>query len=190
MSNGKLGAIPPKNSKILAVDPGVHGAIAYVERNLQGKPVHICIQDILTRGHLYGRLLDIDRITKELDGLPIPDIVIFEEPLAVYSQPTRKTPQVSTSSHTLKVSLVNFGRLQSVIETLTGIQEWSSVHPGVWKKSMGLTKSKRKSLALARLNFPVALDLLSRVGDHDRAEALLLAEYAHWHVWQTGNHPT
>jgi len=184
MSNGKLGARSPKNSKILAVDPGVHGAIAYVERNLQGKPVCICIQDILTRGHVYGQLLDIDRITHELNGLPIPDIVIFEEPLAVYSQPTRRTPQINTSAHTLKVSLVNFGRLQSVIEALTGIQEWRSVRPGVWKKCMGLTKSKRKSLELARLSFPVALDLLSRLGDHDRAEALLLAEYAHWHLWQ------
>jgi len=175
-----------QSSKILAIDPGIHGAIAYVERDDRGKPVQICLQDVFTRDHPYGRMVDVDRMLKELDGVPEPDLILFEEPFAVYSQPMygRRTPQISTSAHTMKVSLVNFGRLQTVIEKITRIDSWYTVPPGVWKKAMNLTSNKQTSLLLARNRFTIAEDLLRRTKDHDRAEALLLAEYAHWHLWE------
>jgi crossover junction endodeoxyribonuclease RuvC len=46
----------------------------------------------------------------------------------------------------------------------------------VWKRSMGLDSSKSVSLDKARLQFPTAD--LDRKKDHNRAEALLLAEYS------------
>lgn len=50
------------------------------------------------------------------------------------------------------------------------------VQPGVWKRKMGLTsKDKEASRRKAIQLFPRAS--LSRKKDHDRAEALLLAEY-------------
>ena len=183
---GKITTMSTQSSKILAIDPGVHGAIAYVARDDRGKPVQICLQDVITRDHPYGKMVDVERMLSELDGIPEPDLVLFEEPFAVYSQPMygRKTPQISTSSHTMKVSLVNFGRLQTVIEKITSIDNWYTVHPGVWKKAMNLTSNKQTSLIHARNSFELAQDLLKRTKDHDRAEALLLAEYAHWHLWQ------
>jgi len=174
-----------QSSKIIAIDPGVHGAIAYVERDDRGRPIRVCLQDIITRNHPYGKMVDVDRMLKELDGIPGPDLVLFEEPFAVYSQPARhgQVPKISTSAHTMKVSLVNFGRLQSVIEKVTGVSEWQTVHPGVWKQAMNLTSNKQISLIHARSSFAIVQDLLMRKSDHDRAEALLLAEYAHWHLW-------
>ena len=46
----------------------------------------------------------------------------------------------------------------------------------VWKRSMGLDSTKSVSLDKARLLFPTAE--LDRKKDHNRAEALLLAEYS------------
>ena len=175
-----------QSSKILAIDPGVHGAIAYVERSKSGAPVRICLQDVVTRDHPYGRMVDVERMLEEMDGMPEPDLVLFEEPFALYSQPTRSrtNAKISTGAHAMKVSLVNFGRLQGVIERISGISTWHTVHAGAWKKALNLSRDKQKSLDLARSHFPMANDLLMRKCDHDRAEALLLAEYAHWHLWQ------
>jgi crossover junction endodeoxyribonuclease RuvC len=61
---------------------------------------------------------------------------------------------------------------------------YDTVHPATWKKAMGLSgekgeklaAKKARSLALARRLFPDAD--LDRSKDHNRAEALLLAEWA------------
>jgi crossover junction endodeoxyribonuclease RuvC len=50
------------------------------------------------------------------------------------------------------------------------------VTAAVWKRSMGLDATKGLSLDKARLLFPTAE--LSRVKDHNRAEACLLAEFS------------
>lgn len=165
---------------ILAVDPGVNGAVACVERNSKGKPIRVFLQSILTREHPFGPIVDTERMLSDMDGMPIPDIILFEEPFAVYAQ----RGKITTSARTIKVSLTNFGRIQSVVERVTGIYDWLTVQPSVWKSVMGLTKDKKKSLALARELFPMAADLLTKVKDHDRAEALLLAEYAYWNFFR------
>jgi hypothetical protein len=51
------------------------------------------------------------------------------------------------------------------------------VRPAKWKKTMGLTDEKGMARAKAVQMFPNVGHLLSRVKDHNRAEALLLAEY-------------
>lgn len=52
------------------------------------------------------------------------------------------------------------------------------VDPSVWKRAMGLSgKDKNVSRSKAVQLFPRAGPRLSRVKDHNRAEALLLAEY-------------
>lgn len=167
-----------KNSRILGIDPGVDGALAYVERDSRGRPVKVLVQDILMRPCPYAPVVDTCAMSLALKDMPTPDIVLFEEPFAVYASGGK----VKTSARTLKVSLVNFGRLQGVIEAATGITDWHTVAPSVWKKALGLSSHKGMSLALANEIFPFAADLLTRKGNHNRAEALLLAEYAHWHL--------
>lgn len=51
-----------------------------------------------------------------------------------------------------------------------------TVHPAKWKRAMGLGKDKAVALAMARRIFPTAD--LSKKCHHNRAEALLLAEWA------------
>lgn len=162
----------------MAIDPGINGAIACVERNAKGKPIRVFLQSILTREHEFGPIVDVALMRSEMEGMPVPSLVLFEEPIALYAQRGR----VTTSARTIKISLTNFGRIQGLVENITGVYDWLTVQPSVWKSAMGLSKDKKKSLLLARSLFPLASDLLQRSKDHDRAEALLLAEYAHWHL--------
>lgn len=168
-----------KSSRIMAIDPGLCGAIAYVERDARGKPAMVLIQDIMTREHAGMAVIDLDGMAQAVAGMPVPELVVFEEPIALYAQKGKLT----TSARTIKVSLINYGRLQCFIEQVFGVTEWAAVPPITWKRSVGLSANKKVSLQLARLHYPFATDLLNRNRDHDRAEALLLAEYAHWYLY-------
>lgn len=48
----------------------------------------------------------------------------------------------------------------------------------VWTGAMGVGRDKEESLELARRLFPELAPLLKRKKDHNRAQALLIAEYA------------
>ena len=52
------------------------------------------------------------------------------------------------------------------------------VSPSSWKKAMGVTADKGEARVLAQKLFPQVAELLVRVKDDGRAEALLIAEYA------------
>ena len=52
------------------------------------------------------------------------------------------------------------------------------VAPGVWKRTFGLSKDKELSRRKATELFPQHRHNLARKKDHNRAEALLIAEYA------------
>ena len=49
--------------------------------------------------------------------------------------------------------------------------------PTSWKRAMGLSSDKEVSRAMALQRWPESTDLFRRKGDHDRAEAALLAEW-------------
>ncbi len=74
-------------------------------------------------------------------------------------------------------STFKFGRAVGAIDAVADVMfgVWHIVSPKRWKKTMGVTQDKLKSLALARELWPNAP--LSRMKDHGRAEALLIAEY-------------
>ena len=55
---------------------------------------------------------------------------------------------------------------------------WFQVEPRAWKKEMQATDDKNASRRRAMELFPAMASALSRVKDHGRAEALLIAEYA------------
>jgi crossover junction endodeoxyribonuclease RuvC len=71
----------------------------------------------------------------------------------------------------------SFGCLRGVLEALQ--LEVTLVRPAEWKKEMGLTgKQKDGALDMARQLFPeISVSRLGRKKDHNRAEALLLAEW-------------
>ncbi|MEA5159981.1 hypothetical protein U5903_04255 [Cereibacter johrii] len=71
-----------------------------------------------------------------------------------------------------------FGATIAACQTHSGSdRRLTLVRPKIWKDAMGLTSDKALSLAMAREVFPDASDMLTRVRDDGRAEALLLTEY-------------
>ncbi len=134
---------------ILGIDPGETGAIGMVCPSVE-------IWDMPTTPH------DLATLMRTFD--PATTRVYLEN---VHSMPGQGV------SSTFRFG-VGFGQIQGVLATL-GFP-YILVEPSKWKTAMGLRgKEKAESRALAQRLFPTAS--LSRVRDHGRAEALLLACY-------------
>lgn len=56
--------------------------------------------------------------------------------------------------------------------------DFSTVTPSVWKRHLGLSSDKKKSLSMARGLYPDRAWRLAKVADHNYAEAALIATYA------------
>lgn len=170
--------------RIIGIDPGMHGAMALIERNGRGQITGIWLQDNLTLKHHRGHnLLDISRMADEMIALPRADLAVFELPIQRKSSRNRFHNRVETSAHTTNISLINYGRYQVLIEDIC--DTWDHVTSSVWKARMGVTSNKQTALELARHLFPTMASLLKRKSvDDGRAESLLIAEYAYWHVWK------
>lgn len=158
-------------TKIVGIDPGVSGALAYVDT-----------------GSGYVDLIDMPIAhvgkTKLVDGLAVatwltsrrPDVVVLEH---VGPQPTDG-----------KVGAFTFGGMFGSaygIATALGFNV-KLVRPQLWKTKLGLNKDKARSMKRALQLYPDASPLLygPRGGAKvDRAEALLMA---HWETLQ--NAPT
>ncbi len=148
----------------LGVDPGLSGAVAAVDR--QGH-VHL-LEDLptITRGN--------GRVKRELDpaGLahllrPIAADIKLATVEQVSSMPGQGVASVFSLGHSL-------GTIVGVISAM-GIP-MQLVAPAVWKKPYGVGRDKTLSRTVASRLFP---DInLSRVKDHNLAEALLLGLYA------------
>ena len=79
------------------------------------------------------------------------------------------------------VSTFNFGYNAGI---LLGVLEAHrltvlKVKPNVWKCNMGLDRNKNTSIALAKKKFPDYSSYFKRAKDDGRAEAALIAWYAH-----------
>lgn len=78
-------------------------------------------------------------------------------------------------------SMFTFGFCNGIILTMASVKEWI-IHrptPQSWKKSVmaGMDKGKGAAILKAIELFPQCSHLLTRVKDHNRADALLIAEY-------------
>lgn len=134
---------------ILGIDPGMTGAIAMVQPMVDVWDMPATAQDLATL------LRTFDPATTR-----------------VYLENVHSMPGQGVSS-TFRFG-VGFGQIQGVLATL-GFP-YILVEPSKWKTAMGLRgKEKAESRALAQRLFPTAS--LSRVRDHGRAEALLIAEF-------------
>lgn len=73
----------------------------------------------------------------------------------------------------------NYGKWQGIIAALG--YSYSMVAPQTWKKELlkDMPKEKESSIIRALQLFPGMSNFLSRKKDHNRAEALLIAEYGH-----------
>lgn len=133
---------------ILGIDPGAAGAIARI-----GGEVAVW---------------DMPATAKDLVDL----LVQFKphETVAFVEQ-AQSMPGQGISS-TFKYG-VGFGTILGALAAL-GIPH-RLVTPSTWKRQMGIDKDKGRARGLAQQLFPTAP--LSRIKDHGRAEALLIAEW-------------
>jgi len=148
---------------ILAIDPGITGALAFCHRGHM-LPPDLDIHDM--------PIVDGDVSAHELfkiirDG--VPHVAIIEN---VHPHPKEGVSSVwrfSAAFTTARV-VVQLLRIPMVLVT-----------PGKWKRAMGLKggpEGKEQSRRLAIETFPLQSQLFSRKKDHGRAEAALLAVYA------------
>ena len=152
--------------KYVGVDPGLHGAICFMD-SFGGVKVHDL--PVITDGKL-----------KWIDGSMLGSLFMDHEnmpngfrneKLAVVERVHAMPKQGVSSSFNFGVG---FGSILSVLQVHGVPIEF--VQPSVWKKALGLSQDKKASLHKARLLYPDApLELEKHEG---RAEAILIAHYA------------
>lgn len=168
-----------ETTRIIAIDPGVDGAIACVSRT-GTQIVGAQVWDLPTWKHSICQRqacetwIDCEALRDLIMAAGDVSLILIERVIWVTQTRTGVTRD---SPQSLMTSYINYGRLSAVCPG------HAEVEPSVWKRQVGVTKDKRTSLALASAMYPsLAQTHLWRLKDHNRAEALLLADYAYWHV--------
>jgi len=151
---------------VTAIDPGVTGAVAFVN------PVDRRVQVIDLPLTLVGKRRTVDpyALADILSAHQISNVVI-ENIVAIGTMKGRKRG-IKTTGDFLYGAGVLFG--------VCGSQDLptSFVYPAKWKRDLGLIgKTKDASRLLAIKLFPGAAHLLKRKKDKDRAEAILIAHH-------------
>lgn len=146
----------------LGIDPGLTGAIAAIDDQAQ---LILCADLPVIRS---GKVAWID--SNELTGLLIQ--CRSGRPAQITVERSQAMPRQGVSS-TFTTGVV-LGSILAACQRLA--VPLHLVGASVWKRNMALDSSKTASIDKARLQFPTAE--LSRKKDHNRAEALLLAEYS------------
>jgi crossover junction endodeoxyribonuclease RuvC len=149
---------------IIGIDPGVTGAIAFLEDD--GSFVEVF--DMPTKVVGKKNFVNPQELTESLDGSDW------------YSRATVFLEKVHSMPGQGVASMFNFGMGYGIIQgVLAGLgMECTLVTPQGWKKRAGLIgQDKDKARLLAIGLFPEAADQLQRKKDIGRADALLIAEF-------------
>lgn len=142
--------------KLLGVDPGLTGALAFLStiRN----SVEVFDMPIV------GGEVDTVGLAELIRG-QAPDYAIVEQ---VASRPGQGVSSVFKFGMSYGAALAAIGALKIPHRRVT---------PAVWKKAFGLTSDKKKSRLLAISMWPAGRMQFARAKDDGRAEAALLAAY-------------
>jgi len=147
--------------KIVGIDPGVTGALALIDGD-----------DV--------RVYDMPRDTDGIAGTTVYRLLSKWDPAEVYIERTHAMP-MNGSKATYSLGDTN-GSLRTAVHILRIPLIW--VPSLKWQNEFslrkpGLTDAERKNRSRWRAQelFPTLADQLGRIKDHNRAEALLIAEY-------------
>lgn len=170
------------NGVFVAIDPGISGAIAVVQRKevleVHDLPVHSITKTTKTKSGKFKQSseLDIEGFFLLFKGILRawrPALVVIEK---VHSMPGQGVASMFSFGR-------NFGQLEGVIRT-TGGTPIRYITPQEWKKHHKLIKKgKDASIILCKLLYPVLRDSFRTPnGTKDtkdgRADAILMGEYA------------
>lgn len=165
--------IRKKPDIIVGIDPGITGAIAFIDSN---GPKFISVHDFPLKETLIGK-----RLKNRID---IEDFSLLIESYAqdINCACVEEVGQIGTNADPFSSFVFGFatGLVHGVLSS-HGIKI-HVVKPLIWKGALGLDANKEKSLEKAKKLFPESTPHLSRKKDHGRAEALLLAYFA----WKLG----
>jgi crossover junction endodeoxyribonuclease RuvC len=153
------------SSCIIGIDPGVNGALAFLDTDRwQLGVIDMPTVEIVVSGE--------DR--KEPSPQALAEIVKEVRPILVCSEKLQ-----NFGFHPNPDDLMKMGRWRGQIEGIVAHAEVGFEHPypAQWKRRMGLTSDKKFSRTRANALFPNCAHLWSRVKDHDRAEAAVIALY-------------
>lgn len=153
----------------VGIDPGLTGAWAAIDS--AGKVVRI--DDIPTmasggKGAKVQRQVNPAALAADLRSL-----MSDGDAVMVALERTSAMPGQGVSS------MFSMGDSYGAIRAAVAIKSLPCEHvsPQSWKRAMGLDSDKERCRAKAIQLFPDAAELLARKKDHNRAEALLLAEW-------------
>ena len=148
---------------ICGIDPGISGAVGF-----------------LTETGDFHAVFDMPVVTnttgrKQLDGLGLAAILRRLPPAIAMIERVGPRPGEGPTG------AFSFGHSLGVIVGVLAALEipFQFVQPAVWKRAAGIPTGadKAASIAVARQLIPSAGDHLTRIKDHGRAEALLLANH-------------
>lgn len=164
-------SIKSKSTAVIAIDPGIHGAIALL---IEGDYGDVCAMPFAPKrsGRNEVEVHELFDIVDDMAGRAEITRVLIERVSAMPGQGVSSMFSLGDSFGTARAVGSYFGH------------QVDFVMPHIWKKAMGLTKDKEYSRTLARNAFPLAREKLKRKKDEGLAEALLLARYGYrTHKW-------
>jgi Holliday junction resolvasome RuvABC endonuclease subunit len=150
------------SNTVLGVDPGLKGALAFVEPD--GTLVAVYAMPTYRQQRSHGKFKTF------IDEDALVDIVRTHRPTEAWLE------DVFSSSQMGVVSSFSFGEGKGILKgalRALGV-ELRYVHPSVWKRDLGCTADKNQTKARARRLFPFQAKLLKSEG---KCEAALIALY-------------
>jgi len=152
---------------LIGVDPGLDGAMAVLA---DGKVVFFDTPTINTKsGKRNKREYNIAEMAQRLRKLDDPDIKVLIAIEKIHAMPKQGVSSMFSMGF-------GFGIWQGILAAYQ--IPYTLVPPKIWKnKIVGVGKDKEASRLKAIQLFPKCAEQLKRKKDHNRAEALLIAEY-------------
>lgn len=143
------------------IDPGTKGAFSFLDTDANTLTVQDMPTTVTSAGKNVVDYVEVGRILRVYK----PDKVILED--------VHSSPQMGV------VSSFTFGRATGILQGACAALEIpvTFVLPQIWKKAMGCTSDKKKTVERATQLMPKCLPLWKLVKHTDRAQASLLALY-------------
>lgn len=169
-ANGKL---------FVGIDPGITGAFGFVPSDGSSDPFAVDMPVIAAevKSTIVGKRKMVKRHT--FDDAAITAVLdpLIDERARVFIALERGQPRPEDGSKVAFMVGCAY-RMWQLYFTAFALS-YEEIMPAVWKKAMGLGgKDKNASRALAVKLCPATAPYLRAVGDHNRAEAILLARYS------------
>jgi crossover junction endodeoxyribonuclease RuvC len=150
-------------TKVLGVDPGIHGGLAIVKIEDGATPWLVDAIDIPVVG---------EGAKERVDALAVWGWITHHAPGHAYVERAQAMPKQGASSG------FKYGRAVGTLEAVIVCCEipMTIVEPGGWKKFHGLRgKDKEGGRQRALQLFPAAHAMMARKKDHGKADAALIA---------------